>query len=345
MKIIMDKVLNPDNAKGIAEFKRELLNGANDINCKRAALLTALVSKIVVYMSLRVYNFIDRNGYREHEVGKLIADCAYAMSLLTEIGEIDGDWMGIRPATSANGAMSTLMNAHYSAAPPVNFQIPANGIKYMAIGANWWPAGVLEARRDTYTMGDDTAPVFKNLIEQIVFNIDVTGMFNAGAPTELSPVRRTARQLIISLTTPNRGTDYKRQTTPVKPSLLHWLGTGSVKEFNEPGVGIQMPPRGDNENVLDPAQIHSVDVGEIRDILQIVGRLRFDTVFIRNIMFIINLYRSVRMKMQRDLVYSKDVILRSTPITRSQLTEFFNNQVDGARDDYRQSPRYQMYKF
>jgi len=66
-------------------------------------------------------------------------------------------------------------------------------------------------------------------------------------------------------------------------------------------------------------------------------RLRFDTVLIHNLVFIINLYRSVRMKLQRDLVYSKNIVLRSAPITRVQLTEFYGNQVDHGRQTYKEA--------
>ena len=62
---------------------------------------------------------------------------------------------------------------------------------------------------------------------------------------------------------------------------------------------------------MDDRQVKSVDVTAINDILAQVGRLRFDTILIRNLVFIVNLYRSVRMKLQRDLVYSKAVILRA----------------------------------
>ncbi len=84
------------------------------------------------------------------------------------------------------------------------------------------------------------------------------------------------------------------------------------------------------------------------DNLAINGQMRFDTVLIRNIVFIVNLYRSVRMKLQRDLNYSKDIILRSAPITRTELTEFHANQTwrdrrseaDGYDDGTRATSRF-----
>jgi hypothetical protein len=109
---------------------------------------------------------------------------------------------------------------------------------------------------------------------------------------------------------------------------LHWLAKG---------------PEGNN-NVLNDQQIKTVDVSNIKDILSKIGRLRFDTVLIRNLVFIVNLYRSVRMKLQRDLTYSKDIVIRSEPITRVQLTEFFGNDVHQIRDPYNTGFGQDIYK-
>ncbi len=113
---------------------------------------------------------------------------------------------------------------------------------------------------------------------------------------------------------------------------LHYLDINVDKIDAEERDRLQPSPFGDNANVIDDGQIKSVDVTNIKNVLASIGRLRFDTVFIRNLIFIVNLYRSVRMKLQRDLVYSKDIIMRSTPITRVQLTEFYGNEVDQGQD-------------
>lgn len=61
--------------------------------------------------------------------------------------------------------------------------------------------------------------------------------------------------------------------------------------------------------------------------LRVLGKVRFDTKLIRNLIFVTNLYRSVRLKLHKDLVYSKDIILKSAPITRMSITEFLANQA------------------
>jgi hypothetical protein len=98
---------------------------------------------------------------------------------------------------------------------------------------------------------------------------------------------------------------------------------------------VQVKPHGDNDNVLDSRQVHSVDIDpSVAQNLATIGRLRFDTVLIRNLIFIVNLYRSVRVKLQRDLSYNRDIILKSNFITNPQNTEYYGNQIDKERQRY-----------
>jgi hypothetical protein len=58
-----------------------------------------------------------------------------------------------------------------------------------------------------------------------------------------------------------------------------------------------------------------------------LGAVRFDTLFVRNLIFMTNVLRVIRLKLNRDLVYSRDIILKSEQITRFGLTEFMSNQT------------------
>jgi hypothetical protein len=62
--------------------------------------------------------------------------------------------------------------------------------------------------------------------------------------------------------------------------------------------------------------------------------VRFNTALIRNITFIVNLFRIVRMKFHRDVVYSRDIVLRSAQVSRPEITEFRENEVDVRRPKY-----------
>lgn len=93
--------------------------------------------------------------------------------------------------------------------------------------------------------------------------------------------------------------------------------------------------RPDNINVVSQSQIKSVAVDpNVSDKLVTLSKYRLDTRLIRNLLFIVNLYRSVRIKLQRDLVYDREIIQRSAAITKDSITEFFGNELlgDASRD-------------
>lgn len=129
---------------------------------------------------------------------------------------------------------------------------------------------------------------------------------------------------------------------------LHWLSSGAPVEWNdesEPGANVEPGPHGDNQ-VFNPKQIKSVTLPEeAARILHIVGQFRFDTVFIRNLIFVVNLYRSVRLKLSQDLTYNKDIVARSASVTRRSITEFAGNAIDRPRLDYSSDPRFKRYLY
>jgi hypothetical protein len=107
-------------------------------------------------------------------------------------------------------------------------------------------------------------------------------------------------------------------------NVLHYLDVLDKQDVDNYGATMQP----DNENVNDNDQVHEVQIdGELKSYLVAVGKMRFNTKFIRNLIFIVNLYRSVRLKLQRDLTYNKEVIARSSAITDPSITEFRGNSV------------------
>lgn len=61
---------------------------------------------------------------------------------------------------------------------------------------------------------------------------------------------------------------------------------------------------------------------DLRVLYDINSQLRLDTVLCRDLMFITDSYRILRLKLRRDLMYSKDLIVRSHALTREDVTEF-----------------------
>jgi len=112
-------------------------------------------------------------------------------------------------------------------------------------------------------------------------------------------------------------------------SELHWLKT----------------PDGDGEAPYEPSQVKSVSVSNINKQLFMLSRMRFDTVFIRNLVFIVNLYRTVRHKLQKDLTYNRDIIASSQVVTKPSITEFSGNQTYQLPSKYLSNQRYKRYQY
>lgn len=68
--------------------------------------------------------------------------------------------------------------------------------------------------------------------------------------------------------------------------------------------------------------------------LYVAGKIRFDTVLVRNLTFITNVYRSLRLKLQKDLMYNKSIINSSLPIIKDSTTEYKTNEVFKKSPDY-----------
>ena len=110
---------------------------------------------------------------------------------------------------------------------------------------------------------------------------------------------------------------------------LHYLDevkSSSLSDERKSEYGAVLEP--DNENVLDSSQVHKVDVNAIRRVLSTIGALRFDTIFVRNLIFIVNLYRTVRVKLHVILSIVKILLQDPRQLLRDSLTEFRGNRVD-----------------
>ena len=138
----------------------------------------------------------------------------------------------------------------------------------------------------------------------------------------------------------NTGTLTSVATDARGAAVLHWMKNHTESDLKEADGYPKSNTPSNVVDVLNSGQIQSVDVNEHKHFLAQIGRLRFDTVLLRNLIFIVNLYRSARLKLQRDLTYSKDIIQSSASITRPQLTEFFGNQLYAPRNQYGTNLRY-----
>ena len=182
------------------------------------------------------------------------------------------------------------------------------------------------------------AATLTSIKEKIVDDMKYTGYNNGGVSVNIvnpnGGPNRTIRisNMYTSLITKGnlKNTHENHRTHMNKHISLHYL-TGPTQSTQEPVDCDEEPdnsfnPRGVNKIVELPIN------HELAHVLQYIGKERFNTRLIRNLIFIINLYRSVLLKLRKDLTYNKDIITRSTALARPQITEFFGNNIDANRD-------------
>ncbi|SIP85978.1 Hypothetical protein PACV_263 [Pacmanvirus A23] len=378
MNVLVAKFLDPTN--GIKQFKDMGVGMTPDIDsAKKFGSIIATSVKLLFPVFMRYVKHISQNGVNNSE-GAYIDDIAFTMTLLSNLGSAAGKWQGLDMSPGGAGytapnnrneaawALVDLAISNYNAGTvdyntrknatnagvnaPVSVDAvlsdvfaPVTGLTNAALNTTDAAGNIIEAKKnyrvsaDLYKLLRDIAP--GAICEDINYGTLVNQI---DLPTRVDYYSRILNNLTNKYITGNSFDKNQFSDDRLEPVHLHWLDIVKNRtEIDEDGVGIQGAPHGDNVNVLDKSQINSVDVTNIKNILTQVGRLRFDTVFIRNLVFITNLYRSVRMKLQRDLVYNKDIVMKSAPITRSQLTEFYGNVVDHSRQSYEGSQLWKRY--
>lgn len=96
---------------------------------------------------------------------------------------------------------------------------------------------------------------------------------------------------------------------------------------NNEGAHLQPRPLGDNRNIADPDQVKTVNRDGTDETRRAVFGRRFNNMFIRNLIFIVNLWRSLRFKMHADLLYDKEIVRTGNAVTDPTLTEYFGNEI------------------
>lgn len=287
---------------------------------------------------------------------------------------------GVRASATEDEALSALfyrsIDINHVGLNDPNWNVPPFCLNHLH--NNGWvnppnpPTGISNsARKANYIMSDETFQALKQTAKRIVsirgdlsdagivmdltqivvnnnIDFDIRAIITLLSSTLVSPESQGEIGNILD-TTNVRSMSTSEETYQELPSELHWLAEGDNGAWTEnsgPGSVAEPPPYGDNENVFNVNQIKSVDIDGINNVLYIIGRHRFDTVFIRNLLFIVNLYRSVRYKLSKDLTYNRDIILKSAAITRVDTTEFYGNSIDRARIPYGESdPRFRRYNY
>ncbi len=352
-KLVMDKFLGNSP---VPEFLALCVGGiaASANQKKQLAIIASIVCKMIYYPIASLINKLQRGGVTDaNAITGAAKEVMLGLSVLNNIGaNAGGDYLGFSTTGVAGGPSPTSEDQMIDALvasvqDPANFSPGGNLDTTKAIR---FQLGFTPIANITL-VGADFAANFRRLVATLVIKDKLPVAINATALDLSLDVAGLAKLITDDLidNSVRRDPIYRnitdRNTGSEEHGVLHWLGYNVKTKNNDYGVGHQLEPNGDNENVMDPSQIKSVDVTLIKSILVQCGRLRFDTIFIRNLIFIVNLYRSIRMKLQRDLTYNKDIIARSIPITRPDLTEFYGNSVPNRRDDHTTSSMWKRYDY
>jgi hypothetical protein len=77
-----------------------------------------------------------------------------------------------------------------------------------------------------------------------------------------------------------------------------------------------------------------VDIGAYKDFLKSWGKLRFDTRFVRNLFWIANIQRLLRLKLRRDLTWYNSKVVSDHAAIASGITELYDHDVAQTPDMY-----------
>lgn len=222
--------------------------------------------------------------------------------------------------TAAQRPKALVLSA-ISAAPDIANPIaqPANAAAWPLNANATWQAVL--ATIPAAALAAEYTATFKALVKMMpLFDpvIDIEGAANGQANADLTAIPAMYESYI----------NHAEKVDPIV-SQLHWLDKPSI----------------DGEAPFEPSQVKSVPVGPIAQHLHMISRMRYDTVFVRNLVFIVNLYRTIRHKLQKDLTYNRDIVASSQIITKPSITEFSGNQTYETPASYSLHQRYRRYQY
>jgi hypothetical protein len=61
--------------------------------------------------------------------------------------------------------------------------------------------------------------------------------------------------------------------------------------------------------------------------VSLIGRMRFDTTFMRNLFFLVQLQRVMRMLMRDEINYLESPVVSSSQVVNRQITEYVGNEM------------------
>lgn len=172
--------------------------------------------------------------------------------------------------------------------------------------------------------------------------ITLSGVLNHKSSINYNPVNATVQALAPAAVVHPADAEQAIHTA------LHNMATKAATamrydvDTNAPGQFTSLHWINENGKVVEKTIDENLGYG-----LMAVGRMRFSTVLVRNLIFIINLYRIARAKLNKDLNYNMDVVARAIPAIAGEQTEFYGNEaVVSRRKKLRETdPMYERYDY
>jgi len=81
---------------------------------------------------------------------------------------------------------------------------------------------------------------------------------------------------------------------------------------------------------LENKEVKKINVGNHKYMLKFLGKMRFDTVLVRNLVWLANIQRLLRLKLRRDLTWYDSKVVSKHAVTATSITELVGN--DTSRD-------------
>lgn len=119
----------------------------------------------------------------------------------------------------------------------------------------------------------------------------------------LSYVSRKLRKVRVPAAAPG-GVGYKVQNPNYFPAELHYLAHNRSE-----------------------SDLKKVPVGTMKPYLVALGKLRFDTVLARNIVWVANLQRALRLKLRKELIWYNEKVVHGYSMAAASVTELFDHQM------------------
>lgn len=299
---------------------------------RQLAIYVSLMAKLIHFPVARLVNKSNSSGYTQLLANECATMLTINMMVLGAVGQVAGPFLGTSDGVNPTGTVIEAKAFVLRKIQDGNLGHLADGVNANAAARAFLTLDGIHAGAGAIT--DAALPGYLGAVVG-TFDKILDSIFRAGA-TNL-PIAFRAGQNV----SPYDSVDIAHRMSAGIMAAIPKDSTLNTMSGTQPPETLHWLKPGDNDN-----QIESFTVdGDLRKIFAVVGRLRFDTVFIRNLIFIVNLYRSLRIKLSRDLMYNKDIITRSAPITGVHLTEFFGNEVDQPRDDYGKSKMWKRYNY